>query len=227
MTTHPIARTVTGWSLILAPLTGLCAAVALPALRDSRSAEIAAIARHQDRFYLYALGILLSSYLFVPAFFGIMNLLREQAPRWAYLAGGLAQVGMLVAIGDAATELMYWQMGAPSADHHQMAALADRYESANGSGLVYTVGGLAVLVGTLLVAVALWRTRIVPRWAAVGIAVGVGANVLGFGMANQPVLVTSYVITLAACGRIAGVVLGARSAQTAANALPHPAAAPA
>ena len=227
MTTHPIARTVTGWSLILAPLTGMGAAVALPALRDSRSAEISAIARHQDRFYLYALGILLSSYLFVPAFFGIMNLLREQAPRWAYLAGGLAQVGMLVAIGDAATELMYWQMGAPAADHSQMAALADRYESANGSGMVYTVGGLAVVAGTLLVSVALWRTRVVPRWAAVGITAGVGANIVGFGMASQPVLVASYVVTLAACARIAAVVLGTRSTQTAANGLPHPAPAPA
>jgi hypothetical protein len=217
MTTHPIARTVTGWSLILAPLTGLGAAIALPALRDSRSAEISAIAGHQDRFYLYALSLLISSYLFVPAFFGIMNVLRERSSRWAYLAGGLAQVGLLVAIGDAATELMYWQMGSPKANHTQMAALADRYESAAGSGLIYTVGGLALLVGTLLVAVGLWRTRVVPRWAAVGLVVGAGANIVGFGSASQPVLVASYVVMLAACARIAAVVLAPKSSPTEAG----------
>jgi hypothetical protein len=212
MTTHPIARTVTGWSLILAPLTGLAAAIALPALRDSRSAEISAIAGHQDRFYLYALAMLISSYLFVPAFFGIMNLIRERSSRWAYLAGGLAQVGMLVAIGDAATELMYWQMGSPKANHAQMAALADRFESATGSGLIYNIGGLAVVLGTLLVGIGLWRTRVVPRWTAVGLVVSVGANIVGFGSASQPVLVASYVLMLVACARIAATVLATEPA---------------
>jgi hypothetical protein len=46
------------------------------------------------------------------------------------LAGWLAQFGLLVAIGDAAVELMYWQMGTPHASLAQMAALASRYESA-------------------------------------------------------------------------------------------------
>ncbi|HKC29789.1 MAG TPA: hypothetical protein VKB75_17370 [Jatrophihabitans sp.] len=225
MKTNSISRTITGWSLVLAPLTGLVAAAALPALRDTRSAEIAAIARHQDRFYVYALGILLSSYLLVPAFFGIINLLRERSARWAYLAGGLAQVGMLVAIGDAATELMFWQMGSPTADHTQMTELANRYESAAGSALVYDIGGLAVLIGTLLVAVGLWRTRVVPRWAAAGVAVSVVANLAGFATANQPILVASYLVMLAALGRVAAVVLGARSEPTLLpDGVPAPAA---
>jgi hypothetical protein len=119
---------------------------------------------------------------------------------------------MLVAIGDAATELMYWQMGSPEANHDQMAALADRFESANGSSVIYSIGGLAVIVGTLLVAIGLWRTRVVPRWVGVGLVVGMVANIVGFGSASQPVLVASYVVLLAACARIAGVVLGAQSA---------------
>jgi hypothetical protein len=219
MTAHPIARTTVAWSMILAPLTGLIAAVALPALRSSHGKEITAIAAHQDRFYLYALGVLISSYLFVPVYFGLINLVRERSPRWAYLAGGLAQAGMLVAIGDAATELMYWQMGSPHADHTQMTALADRYESATGASLVYTIGGLAALAGTLLLAIALWRAHAVPRWTAAGIVVGLIANVGGFGAASQPVLVASYVVLLATLGRVAAVVLGRRPAVVSAPAV--------
>ncbi|MGH3496218.1 MAG: DUF4386 family protein [Nocardioidaceae bacterium] len=207
MSTHPIPRTVTGLSMILAPLVGLGAVAALPALRDSRRAEITVIAAHPDRFYLYAVGILLSSYLLVPAYFGLMTLMRDRSPRWAYLAGGLAQIGLLVAIGDAATELLYWQMGAPKADPGQMSALANRYESAAGSGLVYSIGGLAVLAGTVLVSVGLWRTRVVPRWTTVAISVSVLANVAGFSMANQALLIGSYLLLLPAFARIGAIVL--------------------
>lgn len=183
-------------ALVLAPLTGIVAAVALPALRTTRSAEITAIAAHQDRFYVYALFILLSSYLLVPAVFGIMALLRDRAPGWAFVAGVVTQTGLLVAIGDAATEFLYWQMGAPGADHAQMLALAERYE--DGSSLVYTIGGLATLVGIALTSVALWRTRVAPRWTAVALLAGTVGNVAGFSMANQAVLIGSYVVLLAA-----------------------------
>jgi hypothetical protein len=229
MTTNHIVRTVTGWSLILAPATGLIAAIALPALPDTRSAEITVIAAHQDRFYLYALAMLISSYLLIPAFFGIMNLLRDASPRWAYLAGGLAQLGLIIAVGDAATELMYWQMGDPSADHAQMTALANRYEDAIGSALIYNIGGLAVLAGTLLLAVSLWRTRVVPRWSAAGVAVSLLANLAAFTVANQPLLIASYLIMLAALGRIALTVLATpapHSTDTAHPAQPRPAPIP-
>jgi hypothetical protein len=197
MNTHRPIRAALAAALVLAPLTGLVAAVALPALRSTLPAEIAAIAAHPGRFYLYAIAMLISSYLLVPAFFGVLALLRDRAPTWAFLAGGLAQAGLLVAIGDAATELMFWQMGAPGADRAQMVALAERYDGAPGAALVYTVGGLAMLVGTALITVALWRTRVVPRWAAVALLVGAVANIQGFTWANQPLLVASYVVLLA------------------------------
>jgi hypothetical protein len=219
MSTHPIARTTVAWSMILAPLAGLIGAVALPALRSTRGKELTAIAAHPDRFYVYAISLLISSYLFVPVFVGLLNLIREHSPRLAYLGAGIGLFGMLVAIGDAATELMYWQMGSPHADHAQMTALAERYESAAGSSLVYTIGGFATLLGSVLVAVALWRARAVPRWTAVGIPVGVVANVAGFGAASQPVLVASYVVLLAALGRIASVVLNREPALAAAPAV--------
>jgi hypothetical protein len=87
-----------------------------------------------------------------------------------------------------------------------MTALAERYEDTAGSSLIYTVGGLATLAGTLLLAVALWRTHVVPRWASASIPVAVVANVAGFSAASSALLVASYVLLLAAFGRIALII---------------------
>ena len=164
-------------------------------------------------FHAYAVLGLLSAYLLVPAFVALMAMIRSRSATWAYLAGGLAQIGLLVAVGDAATELVYSQMGAPSADPVQMTALAERYESV--SSPIYGVGGLCLLVGTVLVAVALWRTRVCPRWAAGALPVSMVLNVAGFTAASKPVLVVSYLIMLGAMARIAAVVLELRSPREA------------
>ena len=108
----------------------------------------------------------------------------------------------MIAIGDATVELMYWQMGAPGADRGQMTALADRYESAAGSSLLFTIGGLALIVGLVLLAIALRRSRTAPSWAAVGIVVGALVNIAGFSENSNAVLVASNVLLLAALGRI-------------------------
>lgn len=208
MTPTRLSRTAMGAAMLLAPIAGIIAAVAHPALRDDLDQEIAAIAAHQGRYYVYALAIMISGYLLVPAFLGVLALLRDRATIWSTLAGGLAVAGLLVAVGDGAGELIYWQMGSPRADRAQMVALADRYENALGSSLPYTIGGLATLVGVLLVSVALWRTGVVPRWAAVGLLVGSVANIVGFSAVSRPTLIASYVVLLAAFVPMAQRLLG-------------------
>ena len=203
MTTDRLPRTVMSGALVLAPLTGLVAAAAQPALRATRAEEIAAISAHPDRFYVYALAMTVSSYLLVPAMFGVLTLLREHAPRWASVAVGVTQVGLLIAIGDAATEFLYWQMGVGGADRAQMVALAERYENAAGVSVLYSVGGLATLVGIALTSVVLWRSRVAPRWAAVALLVGTAAQIAGFSGAGQPLLIGSYMVLLAAFAPVA------------------------
>jgi len=198
MSARTTRRALLASSCVAAPLFGLVAAVATPTLKSSRDAEINAISAMPGRFYVYAIFVLISSYLLVPAVFGLLSLVRAERPGWALAAGLIVQAGLLVAIGDAAVELMYWQMGQPGADHQQMTALANRYENATGSALVYAVGGLATLIGVVLLAVILWRTRALPRFAAVALVLGTVANVVGFSAASRPILVASYLL-LGAC----------------------------
>jgi Domain of unknown function (DUF4386) len=197
MVTTRIPALAMGAAMLAAPVTGLVAAIALPVLSGNPAEEIAGIAAHPDRWYVYASALLLSSCLLVPAVLGVMALLRESAPRWSALAGGLALAGVLISIGDAAVELMYWQMGAPGADRGQMVALAQRYETTLGTTLPYTVGGLAVVIGIALLAVALWRTRVAPRWCGGVLLLASIAQVVGF-TTSRALLIGSFVALLAA-----------------------------
>jgi hypothetical protein len=195
----PIRKAV-GATMLLAPLLGLVSAIASPALKSGSAAQLAEIARHPDRWYLYALFVTASMWLLVPAIVGLVGLVSERAPRLGLVGGALALLGALVAVGDATTELMYWQMGAPSADPAQMAALADRYESAAGSSLVFAVGGLAIVVGLALLAAALWRQRVAPAWAAAAVPVGVVVNIAGFSVNSNGVVLASNLVLVAGLG---------------------------
>lgn len=202
--THPIPRWFNVAALVLAPVTGLIAAIVVPGLSTSTKGGLDRVAAHPERFHVYALGILLSGYLIIPAFFGLMNLIRERSPKWAYLAGGLAQIGAVIAVGDAAVEFMYLKMGVAT-DQAPMIALSDQYDA--GTGWLYGIGGLAVTLGSIGLAVALWRTRVVPRWVALGLAACVLLNMVGFSMASQPTLIASYVVMLGALARAALVIV--------------------
>ena len=126
--THPASRWPMTAALVLAPAFGLVAAVASPGLATSTDAELRSIAAQPAQFDVYAVALLVSSYLMVPAVFGVTGLLGSRSPRLGFVAGVLTQLGLLVAIGDAAVESMYAAMGR-TGDRATMVALSDRYES--------------------------------------------------------------------------------------------------
>jgi hypothetical protein len=213
-------RGTLGVAMILAPLLGLVSALVAPALKGDAAAKLAEISQHQDRWYLYAVFITVSGWLLVPAVLGLISTVSKRAPRLALVGGGLALLGVVVAIGDGTVELMYWQMGAAGADRAQMAALADRYESATGSSLIFTIGGLALIGGLVLLAIALRRTRTAPAWAAFGIPLGAVVNIAGFSANSNALVIASNVVLLAALGRI-GLLAVADPAADRRVLLPH------
>jgi len=88
-------RTLTGLSLIAAPLVVLVFWVALPDLPDDPAAMLAASAANRERTMVAALLLMLSSVLFLPAFFGLIHLLRDRGVVLGHVGGGLALLGAL------------------------------------------------------------------------------------------------------------------------------------
>jgi hypothetical protein len=223
--TQGLPTTAVRLSLVLAPLFALASALVAPALKSDEGAQLDVIAQHPDRWYWFTLLLLIGSILLVPALLGIAALVRQRSRRLGDLGGGLAVLGAVIAIGDVMSQFVSWQMVAQGADHAQMAGLLERFDTAAGVGLVFTVGGLAVLIGTVLLTIGLIRSRVAPAWAAVGLTVAVVVNIAGFTAASNAVVAVSWALLLAAMGYIGLNVtaVGVQSPGSAAVPNPQPA----
>jgi hypothetical protein len=202
-------------ALVAAPLFFLFSGLAIPALKSSDSDQLALIAAHPTAWYLFTLFSIIGSLFLVPAAGALMTLTREKAPRTAIIGGGLLQLGAFVALIDSATQLVYWKMGSPATDRAQMAALLQRYENAPAATLIFTLGALALVAGSVLLAVALTRTRIAPPWAVAMLPLGVVANIAAFIANSRPLLIGSSLALLIPLALAA--VTGRRDAQQGAR----------
>jgi hypothetical protein len=215
-----------GLSLFLAPLFALASALVAPALKSDAGAQLNVIAQHPDRWYWFTLLLLIGSILLVPALLGIAALVRQRSPRLGDIGGGLAVLGAVIAIGDVMSQFVSWQMIASGADHAQMAGLLDRFDNAAGVGVVFSIGGLAILIGTALLTIGLIRSRVAPAWAAVALSIAVVVNIAGFTASSNGVVALSWAVLLAAMGYIGWNLLtnGVPSRGSASVATPRPAA---
>ena len=156
-----------------------------------------------DRWYWFTLLLLIGSILFVPALLWIAGLVRSRAPRLGEVGGALAVLGAIVAVGDVMTQFVSWQMVSGHADLAQMAAALDRFENAGGAGIVFTVGGLSILIGSVLLTIGLIRERLAPAWAAAGLSIAVLANIVAFTAASNAGVLASWILLLASMGALA------------------------
>jgi len=200
-------RRLAGASLVLAPLLLLASSAVSPELKSDEEAQLTVIARHPDRFYLFSILGLVSAIVLVPALLGLMHKLRERAPGWGYIGGGLMMLGNLLSIGDWMGNFVQWQMAAPSADREQMTALLTRLDDTPGSALPLQLSGFAFLLGTTVLAIGLHRARTVPTWIAPALVVGIVANLAGFLASSVALLIASSAVLLAALGWIGATVL--------------------
>jgi hypothetical protein len=202
-----LPMTAAAISMIAAPLFLVASAIVSPQLKSDAGAQIGVIAANPTRWYWFTLLLLIGSILLIPALLGIAALLHERSPRLANIGGGLAILGSLVAIGDVMSQFVSWQMAANGANRQQMAALLDRFDNAAGVGVVFSVGGLAVLIGVILLTIGLIRTRIAPAWAAIGLSAATLLNVVAFSSASAAGVAVSWLVLLVAMGYIGRFVL--------------------
>jgi Domain of unknown function (DUF4386) len=175
---HNFRRTLTGLSLIAAPLVLLVTFVVLPDLPDDPTAMLAAIAANRERTVVAALLFMLSSVLFLPAFVGLIHLLRDRGVVLGHLGGGLALLGVWGHIALATHWLVYVQMTMGGAEQTQMVALMNRIEG-DTALLPVTLTQAGSGIGFLLLGIGLWRARVGPRWAAVGIVLAIVLVIMG------------------------------------------------
>jgi hypothetical protein len=201
---HNFRRTLTGLSLIGAPLVFLVSLGAFPDLPDDPTAMLAAIAANHERTMVAALLLMLSSVLFLPAFVGLIHLLRDRGVVLGHLGGGLALLGALGHIGRATHFLVYVQMTTGGADQAQMVALMNRIQGDSALlPIMLSLGGFDI--GLLLLGIGLWRARVRPRWAVAGVVLAIvlfiiGVIISGGGTIIVLVVLAGLAISLGAIG---------------------------
>ena len=208
---YALPRLALATSLVLAPIAYLISTLAAPPLESNNATQLAQMAAHPDHTYLFALLTIVGSILLLPAVLALTQLSARRSPWPAYLGGGLAALGVMVAIGDSFGLLWEWQMASPGANRIQMTGLLNRFDTATGVAPLFTIGGLAILAGCALLAAALWRSHTVPRWAAVALPLGAVANIAGFSTNSLPLLDASALLLLVAFVPAALTLLGAGS----------------
>lgn len=163
-------RKAAGASLILAPLVLASAQFVHPG--EGKDGMVQVMAEHAGRVELASLLTILSSVIFIPAFVGILRLMRERGSVLGHLGASLAIVGVIGHAIVAGSELiLVWLVGA-SENTDQLAALVS--EGPQGAALAVIMlmflGGF--FFGLVLLAAGLLRARTVPWWVALLIAVG-------------------------------------------------------
>jgi hypothetical protein len=197
--------TAAGLSLIASPVLALLSALLFLTIGSTEGAQLRAIAAHPDRWYWSTILLVASIMLLVPGYLGLAALVRRSSPRLGAAAGALAILGVMVGTGDAMSQLMGRALVA--ADRAQMVALLVRFDDDAGANAVFNVGGLAIIVGSLLLTAGLIRGRVVPVWSAVALSAAVVLTIAGYGAASGGLVAASYLVMLAGFAHPARVIL--------------------
>jgi hypothetical protein len=112
----------------------------------------------------------------VPGAYFVGRLTRRRAPWLTAIALFLVVPGYLALPWAASSDMFIWSAGTAGLDP---AAIARASEVTHGStdiaGFVFVAGHV---LGTILLGIAMWRSRIVPRWAAVATAISQPIHVI-------------------------------------------------
>jgi lysylphosphatidylglycerol synthetase-like protein (DUF2156 family) len=171
-----LGRVVSAIALVGAPLLLLAYFVTFPAYGEIHGDDIArAVSADPGTTRVADVFAFAGAFLAVPATLAYMRLLRPSSPKLATLGGGTALTGWMALVGVLMTDVVATEIGG------HVALFADVYSSPIVVGLS-AVTSLHV-VGSVLIGVALMRTRLVARPLAVAFTVAapthLAANLAG------------------------------------------------
>jgi hypothetical protein len=172
-----MSRRSTAVALLAAPVLGLAGTILLPASADA-AAQLALIEAQPAR-WLGANVLLVISFLcFAGALLGLAGLFHTHGSRLGAAATGVAALGWVLHVGPVAYVMSQYAL-AHHPDGAGAAAIADAMFTAPSFVVLIVPVLLATVAGTLALAVALWRTRLAPRWAAVTLVAALVADFAG------------------------------------------------
>ncbi|WP_433540820.1 DUF4386 family protein [Streptosporangium sandarakinum] len=153
---------------------------------DGNGAETLALAAaHPGLYRLGTVAAMLGSLLMVPAVLGAKRLVADRSPKLGFAGAALMAGGYICYFGIALsgiTDLAMAERGGPIADY---AAVLDSSQSDASVLWVFLLFVLGNLVGTLLLGLALLRSRRAPLWAAAAVLAWPPLHVTGLVVGSE------------------------------------------
>jgi hypothetical protein len=128
----------------------------------------------------------------VPGAYAVGRVTRQRAPWLTAIALFLVVPGYLSLPWASASDLFVWSAGTAGLDVGQIAKAVDvTHGSMNVAGGLFVFGHV---VGTIVLGLAMWHSRMVPRWAALAVAVSQPIHFVA------AIIVTSHTLDLIGWG---------------------------
>ena len=176
----PAGIKLTGWALVIAPLLIVTGEVLHPQRSAVPARQLAIVAQHPGAWYASHLLLFAGIVLTLPAVAGLVVLLGGRARRLAAVGAGLAVTGIACFAGLLTIGFVVWQMASQDADRSQMAALFSRLFHAPGFIIPFQAVPLTFAAGMVILAIALNRAAVTPRWVALSLGAGAtGLSLVG------------------------------------------------
>lgn len=206
-------RTLTGLLLFVAPAVMLIASAIAPNTdHKNKIQELNAIAAHKGTYLLSGVLFLIGGLLILAMGIGIMRLFRGDGGVTAgQVSGALLVLGGTVPMAWYALGIAEYEMATRSGlDKQALATFLHKADNAGGLVPIFILFLIGVIIGTILLAIANWRTRFAPVWASVAILVGGVVGALGD---SKAISVITFAILLAGLGAIGARVLAMSDAE--------------
>jgi hypothetical protein len=162
------SRTLAAVGLVAGPLLFLVDTLIDPAWEADNAAYLAQIAANKNANITAEVTATVGSLIFIPGAIGVMRLLRGPRVSLGQLAAGLLTIGLIGLTASLAFNAVDVAMA--DFENREAAMVAFRGEL-EGNGVIeaywlsFFVGG--IVFGSLLLAIALLRRRIVPIWSPI------------------------------------------------------------
>lgn len=197
--------------LLASPALLLLSALVHPVGRSDFGEQLDVIAGGRGRWYVGHLVFLVGLGLLIPAVLTLKRLVREQAGPLGTAGTVLAVVGVLAFTGFIAIDgFVFWTMANPDLDRAAMVALYTQLEEGAGIFLPFPFTSMALNLGLVLLAVALYRSRVVPAWMPSLLALSAVVRAVGRPSGVWAFITAAEVLNAVAMGGI-GWTLIARS----------------
>jgi hypothetical protein len=166
------SRLVAAFALIAAPVLVLAGMAATPwETEGTLGAYHDALAAHPQQANVAALLLHFGFLLLLPASLGLMHLARGARPKLAHV-GGLLAVGGLATLPGLLVTDFYDLALAEALPRAQSVEIAESAGESWAAAVMGLSAAFPAIIGTILLAVAVWRAGVAPGWTALLVAAG-------------------------------------------------------